>query len=47
MRLKPQWRQSLVTWFKSRLRRKKWVVIWAFRSVSIVNLVARFIDWFL
>lgn len=46
MRQKPQWQQSLVAWFKSRLRHKKWVVRWGFRLVSLANLVARFMDWF-
>jgi hypothetical protein len=47
MRRKPHWLQSLVSWLKSRLRRKRWVLTWAFRSVNIVNLVARLLDWFL
>lgn len=41
---KPHGRQSLVSWFKSCLRRRG-VLTWAFRLVSLVNLVARIHDW--
>lgn len=46
MRQMPHRQQSSVSWLKSRLRRKKWVMTWGFRLVSAVNLVARIIDWF-
>lgn len=41
---KPHGRQTLVSWFKSRLRRRG-VLKGAYRLVSLVNLVARILDW--